>query len=836
MTINPYRPQSQLEEGAFQCQQWTAELAETNCKIYGPCGADGAASSSPSQLCGTANRGGGEDDEEILESSSGHWRQNRGSSSGGGGGGRGLLGGSEHAQQDIVYGQQHQSQHIIQAQHEEQPYSWGRPERQVIGNGTATRQRPENTDPLTRRGGLLGGGMENGGGKENGHGHGHNPDGTSNGHTHTNKSKEDNSGTVVPDLMINPSQDDSIGASTVGGEDGINLLPSFDYSHYAVEDESRVAAASPHSSVGQLEPLHEDRPTETSWANLVATGAAGGSPSKAAAPQRRGICDDDNAVVPTCDTVDMSCGGLHSMTSFDDACHGKDMLEAEESISIPPEAPDSPALLHGIPTFVSALSTVFVTKVSAHPSGSHVLLISREALLFSYGRNRHGQLGNGRQEDDFVRNPAIVTPLLERGGKTIDCAAGVNHSLVIVQTIGDRVGLQSSSSLSDESTSPALTHHQVYAFGRNDYMKLGLNDPSSDPSAPSAASPKQRSSRKNGNASTTQSNLVDEGTGLEDDVLLPRSVRLGVTFTPCPQDGENANEGLNLPRRGIFAIAASDHHSAALVRTDADVIELYTWGKASRGALGLGSHVREVGGRDPSRAVANGTDKVAKPTIKKRVSALPRAVAIPNIIQSLSKRPIDGRKPYPSSISLGPECTAVLMSNGRVITFGSSSDGLLGLGKDIETMIEPTEITFGDSSSSNIPTSIAKISHGSRHAIAIAKDGSAFSWGLSDHGRLGYRPQGQDLLKGVKILKQIEKKGKESKSDKRRRIIWSPRKIHFHESVSGLVNACAGFDNTVFHAEAGDVLSCGRMSGRLGQGEIMSDVHHPSPMFGGLWL
>ena len=811
----------------FQCQQWTAELAETNCQIYGPCGADGAAtSSSPPQLCGTLRGGGGEVDEEILESGSSHRRQIRGRSSGGG-----LLGGSEHAQQDIVHGQQHRPQH------EEQPYSWGRRVGQDIENGTATRQESDsNNTLLQRRGGLLGGGTENGtsGGKDNGHGrHRLNADGRGNGHTHSGPSEQGTPGATVPGLMINPSQDGSIGASTVGGGDDINLLPSFDYSQYADaadDGESRVAAASPSSSVGHLEPLLEDHPTETGWPSLVASGADG-SPSRAAASQRRGFCDDDNAVVPTCDTVDLSCGGLHSMTSFDDACHGNDMLESDQSMPLPSEAPDPPALLHGIPTFFSALSTVLVTKVSAHPSGSHVLLISREALLFSYGKNHHGQLGNGRQEERFVRNPAIVTPLLENGGKAIDCAAGVNHSLVVVQTIGDRVGLQSSSSLSDESSSPTLAHQQVYAFGRNDFMKLGLNDPSS---APSATSPKQRSI-KNGNTSAAQSSL-DEDKGLEDDVLLPRSVRLGVTFAPCELSNENGDENVNLPRRGIFAIAASDHHSCALVRTDADLIELYAWGKASRGALGLGSHVREVVDLHSHGGVGNGTDEIAKPTIKKRLSSLPRAVAIPNIIQSLSKRPIDGRKAYPSSISLGPECTAVLMSDGKVITFGSSSDGLLGLGRDIETVIEPTEIIFGHSPSLDTSTPIAKVSHGSQHAIAIAKDGSAFSWGLSDHGRLGCRPQGQDLLKGVQILKQAENKGRGSESDKRKRIVWSPRKIHFHESVSDLVNACAGFDNTVFHTEAGDVLSCGRRSGRLGQGEITSDVHHPSPMFGGLRL
>ena len=738
--------------------------------------------------------------------------------------------------------------------HEEQPYSWGRPVRRQDDSNDTTRQEVDNNNLPGRRGGLLGGGLENGDGKANGHRHAHQK---SNG----NEVEREPSAGAVPDLILNPSQDGSIGASTVGGGDDINLLPSFDYSHYAADDESRVHAASPESRLGHMEPLHEDRPTETSWASLVASGANNVSSIRTAAtPQRRGICDDEHAVLPTCDTVDVSCGGMQSMASFDGACRGNDLLETDQSKPIPSEAPDPPRLLHGIPTFFSALSQVFVTKVSAHPSGSHVLLISREALLFSYGRNQHGQLGNGRQEEHFAQHPAIVTPLLENGGKTIDCAAGVNHSLVIVQTVGERVGhllkdrngdadgnhdnnnrppavskrVQSSSSSSSEKTSmPTLAHHQVYAFGRNDYMKLGLNDPSS---APSAASPKQRSRRKNRNTTSAQPG-VEKESGLEDDVLLPRSVRLGVTFTPYSHDyQEEEEESCNLPRRGIYAIAASDHHSAALVRTDAGLIELYTWGKASRGALGLGSYVREVVGLDPRRDGGEGTGKIAKPTLKKRLSALPRAVAIPNLIQSLSKRSIESRRAYPSSVSLGPECTSVLLSDGKVVTFGSSSDGLLGLGKDVETKIEPTEITFGLSSSSIASTPIASVSYGPRHAIAIAKDGTAFSWGLSDSGRLGYRPQGQDLLKGAQILKQAEKKGKSNKSEKRKRIIWSPRKIHFQENIPALVEACAGNDNTVFLTEEGDVLSCGRMSGRLGQGEIMSDVHHPAPMFGGLRL
>ena len=48
--------------------------------------------------------------------------------------------------------------------------------------------------------------------------------------------------------------------------------------------------------------------------------------------------------------------------------------------------------------------------------------------------------------------------------------------------------------------------------------------------------------------------------------------------------------------------------------------------------------------------------------------------------------------------------------------------------------------------------------------------------------------------------------------------------------------SCTGLDSTVFIMRSGAVTSCGKMSGRLGQGEVLGDVHIPRPMFGGLRL
>jgi hypothetical protein len=65
-------------------------------------------------------------------------------------------------------------------------------------------------------------------------------------------------------------------------------------------------------------------------------------------------------------------------------------------------------------------------------------MISQESLFFSYGLKNHGKLVIGFRTNfkdatrGFRTTPTLITPLLENGGKAIHCAAGVDHSLVVV--------------------------------------------------------------------------------------------------------------------------------------------------------------------------------------------------------------------------------------------------------------------------------------------------------------------------------------------------------------------------------------------------------------------
>jgi hypothetical protein len=239
-----------------------------------------------------------------------------------------------------------------------------------------------------------------------------------------------------------------------------------------------------------------------------------------------------------------------------------------------PTVSDDLFALPGVPTFLHHLSQIRVTSLAAHPRGCHVLLISEEGLLFSYGSNEFGQLGLGNQSmetNQYHPHPTIVTPLLENGGKTINCAAGIDYSLVVVMTEGSRrkrlhqqrnrqqfnpIGENSS-----HSTDECDAYHQMYGFGNNDSRKLGLLDPN-------------RALRRN----KSLGSYTDVGTVVtaSNCVFLPRRVALHCGV----HENQSAIQLPALPPYGIFSIAASIDNSSALVRRPSGVIELFTWGMA----------------------------------------------------------------------------------------------------------------------------------------------------------------------------------------------------------------------------------------------------------------
>jgi len=567
--------------------------------------------------------------------------------------------------------------------------------------------------------------------------------------------------------------------------------------------------------------------------------------------------------------------------------------------------------MHGVPSFLPPLSQICVRKVSAHPLGGHVLIISSDALLFSYGRNDHGQLGQGTRtpcEEPFENSPAIVTPLLENGGKVVDCAAGADHSLVVVRTEGRRIAakLQQQQQKQQElrrrsrgfvagrrSPSPLATclsndsavstgsageeqmaHHQMYGFGRNDHMKLGLVRPN-------------KSEKGLGRLPTS----VDspKGADLEgEDVLLPRRVALHCKVLT----GKNSARGgispmrdvekkSDIPPDGIFAVAASVSHSAALVHRPSGAIELFTWGKAEDGVLGIDPQSLKNQWEDStSRRMSRGQG--SRRRLGSEIPSLQTDcyVPIPTLVESLSYQPShqpqspqkSPRKTvrtshlqpndHPVSVALGPKCTAVITSRGKCLSFGFSEDGMLGLGPGVKKSVQPTEIRLPQDGVVDSPK-VLSVSFGAQHVCALTRSGSAYSWGVADNGRLGI---GEDLAARDSWASRVNG----SKEENRPRVVWTPTLVSENHQkqfsvgsegikeegsdnphlpfsteteASGLLpekdskmilGVCAGLDNTVIILKSGLVLSCGKRSGRLGQGEVAEDSFVPVLMFGGL--
>ena len=81
------------------------------------------------------------------------------------------------------------------------------------------------------------------------------------------------------------------------------------------------------------------------------------------------------------------------------------------------------------------------------------------------------------------------------------------------------------------------------------------------------------------------------------------------------------------------------------------------------------------------------------------------------------------------SISLNKTMCISLDTNGNVLVWGQSKDGLLGLGYDVNSVENPTLLDG--------LVDIVDISLSDYHAVALNSSGTPFSWGLGKYGELG---------------------------------------------------------------------------------------------------
>jgi len=184
-------------------------------------------------------------------------------------------------------------------------------------------------------------------------------------------------------------------------------------------------------------------------------------------------------------------------------------------------------------------------------------------------------------------------------------------------------------------------------------------------------------------------------------------------------------------------------------------------------------------------------------------------------------------------VALGPSCTHAVTSSGRWFAFGKSQDGLLGLGASTTTANVPTEVKLAGSGT------ILSVSIGEKHAVAVSREGVAYTWGRCQHG----------IRTSTGDIETLSSPQPISFPD---RILPNNRKTiedafishmglgtsakNTSDDFDGVVYAHAGRDLSVFVLESGSALTCGQKSGRLGQGNVSMNVDSPRHMFGGLQL
>lgn len=110
-----------------------------------------------------------------------------------------------------------------------------------------------------------------------------------------------------------------------------------------------------------------------------------------------------------------------------------------------------------------------------------------------------------------------------------------------------------------------------------------------------------------------------------------------------------------------------------------------------------------------------------------------------------------GKKPR--QVSCGGFHTAVVTEDGHLYTFGGGEHGQLGhsdrVNKHRPTLVQSLESVF-----------VSQITCGWSHSVALTSTGRVYTWGNSDHGKLGHGssrrvsvPQLVDRLKDLRVVK-----------------------------------------------------------------------------------
>jgi YD repeat-containing protein len=363
------------------------------------------------------------------------------------------------------------------------------------------------------------------------------------------------------------------------------------------------------------------------------------------------------------------------------------------------------------------------TMVQVSVGRVHSLAVTSQGRMYAWGSNDSRQLGDGTYNDRLT--PTLINvPNLQSGESIAHISAGSSHSLAVTSqgrvyawgsnwggqlgdgTYNDRLtptlinvpSLQSGESIAHISAGSShslavTTQGRVYAWGYNGEGRLG-DGTSNDRSTPTLINvPNLQSGETiiqvtagyfHSLAVTTQGRVYawgwnfygQLGDGTSNDRSTPTLINV-----PSLQSGET-----------IAQVTAGSSHSLA-VTTQARV---YSWGSNGSGQLGNGT-----------------TTSRNTPTL----------INVPNLQSGES---ID-------HVSAGSSHSLAVTTQGRVYAWGSNGSGQLGDGTS-SVRLTPTLINVLNLQSGE---TIAQVTAGYSHSLAVTTQGRVYAWGYNGEGQLG---------------------------------------------------------------------------------------------------
>ena len=374
-------------------------------------------------------------------------------------------------------------------------------------------------------------------------------------------------------------------------------------------------------------------------------------------------------------------------------------------------------------------------------SGASSSALTSNGTVYSWGRDFDGQLGDGTNNDSYVPvittinlvdTPSIPTHVMAKPGDTTATiswqapivSGGQNITGYVLQY--QVIGASSWTTVNvvaaaTSHTTTGLTNDQTYRIrlaakttaGTGDFSNVVLVTPHAKP-AITNVSPAIGPIAGGQNVTITGTNFVLKnkkimqtvnGNGYSLALSADGTVYAwgrneygqlgnGVTATNSPIPVAVKTTGTSMDGKTIMQVAAGATHSLALA-TDGTI---YAWGKNEYGQLGNDSTIN---------------------------SPIPVAV-------KTTGTPMDGKKII--QIHAGYEHSLALASDGTVYTWGRNNYGQLGKNDATDAHIPAAVQTLGTPMAGKI---IVQLAAGNSQSIALASDGTVYTWGWNQHGQLG---------------------------------------------------------------------------------------------------